>query len=170
MKNYILALVLIFFSCKESNNLLQEKRNDLNDTIIENTKSNINEIEDNNHEDNTTKFIFSTHEDSILQDLECVFISEKVVEFKLKSKKSNEVFKGTAILKESFDGETISDKEGNGYFVQEFESNLNDCEVVLRIDTENFEVAKVLIRDCKNNINSFSNIITSDIMWGKKIK
>ncbi len=44
--------------------------------------------------------------------------------------------------------ETISDEEGNGYFVSEYGYKLDGCDIVFRID-EDFKAASMLYRGCK---------------------
>jgi len=44
--------------------------------------------------------------------------------------------------------ETISDDEGNGYFVSEYIYKLDGCDIIFRID-EDFKAASMLYRGCK---------------------
>lgn len=165
MKTHILlALLMIFSSCRDSNNNF--KKNEENSkNVIEIIDSNALKKEENKIQEKKNQYVFKTHDLDLKQELECIFLSNKKVQFNVKLEKNNEVLNGIAELKETFDGETISDEEGNGYFVEEYECKIDGCIVVLRIDTEDFEVAKILIRNCKNTDNSLSKINTSDIMW-----
>jgi hypothetical protein len=173
MKTIYVILILIFLSCnqaKQSNDkILNNKTPESSFNIDSDTLNNLSET----NLKNEYKYFFETKNN--LQILRFNILDENRIEFDLsvnlnkKSSSKVQIANGIAILKKTIDGETISDEEGNGYFVEEFEFRMDSCTLVLRIDTEDFEVAKVLIRDCLKNSNTeLRNINNLDIMFSKK--
>jgi hypothetical protein len=105
---------------------------------------------------------FATKTDSIYQTLSCKLIDSTKLEFHLNSKNliTNTQFQlqgiATKVIYE-FDGETESDEEGNGYFVDEYKMKNKNCEYVISLNSEEHQMAKIQ-SNCK-----FNNLISKSM-------
>jgi len=91
---------------------------------------------------------FKFSDGTITQSL-LITLKAKSIQFKAQSTDAIGRFtlEGTARLLNQGQ-ETISDEEGNGYFVSEYIYKLDGCDIIFRID-EDFKAASMLYRGCK---------------------
>ena len=156
--------LLLFSSCNYKDDKSVELKSDENQYRKEMYNSEVKKKEDdtlskkpklNFKQEQIYKYEYLS--DSISQKLNFWFLNNKTIHFQIKLKSNNGKIDitGEAKLKEfSFDGESISNDEGELYFVTEYVTEYNNRPLVISID-ENFKVVKIKIKDClgiKNDI------------------
>ena len=150
MKLTILITVLLFFlnGCSSF-----DQGQPVSDTSL-NRKIEEKPIDNRSYQETDTvayDVAFYLNKENVHQTLKVKFKSDKILAFHLVVKKEkNTSVKGEAVLIDpAFDGETIESEDGYMIFVDEYRYDMDSCDLILRIDSEEKKYASVLLRNCK---------------------